>query len=64
MVVSGLPIRNGIFHAREMADISLDLLSAVSHFEVYHMPGTLLRLRIGLHSGKCITCQGHFLGSG
>ncbi|CAC5377897.1 Guanylate cyclase 32E,Guanylate cyclase soluble subunit beta-2,Receptor-type guanylate cyclase gcy-19,Head-specific guanylate cyclase,Retinal guanylyl cyclase 2,Heat-stable enterotoxin receptor,Olfactory guanylyl cyclase GC-D,Atrial natriuretic peptide receptor 2,Receptor-type guanylate cyclase gcy-9,Receptor-type guanylate cyclase Gyc76C,Receptor-type guanylate cyclase gcy-27,Receptor-type guanylate cyclase gcy-18,Receptor-type guanylate cyclase gcy-28,Receptor-type guanylate cyclase daf-11,Speract recept len=53
MVVSGLPIRNGLNHAREIADMSLDLLQFADKFEVRFNPEYTLKLRIGLHSGSC-----------
>ena len=52
MVVSGLPIRNGDLHAGEIATMSLDLLSSMCNFKIRHMPGEMLQLRIGMHSGK------------
>jgi len=48
MVVSGVPIRNGTRHSAEIADVSLDLLSAVTHFKIRHRPHQQLQLRIGL----------------
>ena len=48
MVVSGVPIRNGAKHSAEIADVSLDLLSAVTHFKIRHRPHQQLQLRIGL----------------
>lgn len=56
MVVSGLPIRNGIIHAAEVASMSLHLLSAVSEFKIRHRPNDRLLLRIGIHSGP--VCSG------
>jgi len=47
MVVSGVPIRNGSRHSAEIADVSLDLLSAVTHFKIRHRPHQQLQLRIG-----------------
>ncbi|XP_070535597.1 atrial natriuretic peptide receptor 1-like isoform X2 [Ptychodera flava] len=55
MVVSGLPIRNGNNHAREIARMSLALLTSVTHFKVRHRPDYKLRLRIGLHTGSCVS---------
>ena len=52
MVVSGLPMRNGINHAREIARMALALLNAVRSFKIRHRPGEQLKLRIGIHSGK------------
>lgn len=54
MVVSGLPVRNGNIHAREIARLSLALLDAVRTFSIKHRPNEQLRLRIGLHSGACV----------
>jgi class 3 adenylate cyclase len=54
MVVSGLPILNGIKHAGEIATMALTLLHACGKFKIRHMPGVPLRLRIGLHSGACV----------
>lgn len=55
MVVSGLPVRNGIYHAREIARMALALLNNVYKFKIRHRPNEQLRLRIGLHSGKTHT---------
>ncbi|XP_067635806.1 atrial natriuretic peptide receptor 1 [Eurosta solidaginis] len=54
MVVSGLPIRNGNQHAREIARLALALLSAVQKFRIHHRPQDQLKLRIGLHTGACV----------
>jgi class 3 adenylate cyclase len=55
MVVSGLPIRNQI-HAAEIASMSLDLLDAITEFQIRHRPDEKLLLRIGIHSGP--VCAG------
>ena len=51
MVVSGLPIRNGLIHAGEVASMSLHLLSAISSVRIRHRPDTSIKIRIGIHSG-------------
>ena len=51
MVASGLPTRNGQRHAGEIANMSLDLLAAMTTFRIRHVPGQQLQLRIGVHSG-------------
>ena len=51
MVVSGLPKRNGIRHAGEIASMSLHLLSAIQRFKIRHRPNDTLKLRIGIHTG-------------
>ncbi|XP_072283698.1 atrial natriuretic peptide receptor 1 [Pyxicephalus adspersus] len=56
MVVSGLPVRNGKLHAREIARMSLALLDAVKTFKIRHRPTQQLRLRIGIHTGP--VCAG------
>ncbi|KAI8435115.1 hypothetical protein MSG28_003502 [Choristoneura fumiferana] len=56
MVVSGLPIRNGIMHAGEVASMALALLSATQSFRVRHRPDQRLLLRVGIHSGP--VCAG------
>lgn len=52
MVVSGLPVRNGTLHAREIARMALALLDAVRTFQIRHRPEEQLKLRIGIHSGE------------
>lgn len=54
MVVSGLPVRNGNLHAREIARTAIALLNNVYKFKIRHRPNEQLRLRIGLHSGELI----------
>ncbi|CAK1594039.1 unnamed protein product [Parnassius mnemosyne] len=54
MVVSGLPERNGMRHACEVARMALALLDAVRRFHIRHRPRDQLKLRIGIHSGPCV----------
>ena len=56
MVVSGLPVRNGPNHAREISRMSLRILQAVNTFQIKHKPDQQLKIRIGLHTGPC--CAG------
>ncbi|XP_072943513.1 guanylate cyclase 32E isoform X2 [Epargyreus clarus] len=56
MVVSGLPLRNGILHAGEVASMALALLAATRAFRVRHRPDHRLLLRVGIHSGP--VCAG------
>ncbi|KAM4530764.1 guanylyl cyclase C [Odontesthes bonariensis] len=53
MVASGLPKRNGDRHAVDIAHMALDILSFVRTFELQHLPGIPLWIRIGVHSGPC-----------
>ncbi|XP_074648283.1 receptor-type guanylate cyclase Gyc76C-like [Tubulanus polymorphus] len=54
MVVSGLPVRNGLQHAGEIGSMSLDLLSGIMKFRIRHRPNDMLKLRIGIHTGPCV----------
>ncbi|XP_041364284.1 guanylate cyclase 32E-like [Gigantopelta aegis] len=54
MVVSGLPNRNGIAHAGEIASMSIHLLESIKRFRIRHRPTDTLSLRIGIHSGSCV----------
>ncbi|XP_041356549.1 atrial natriuretic peptide receptor 1-like [Gigantopelta aegis] len=56
MVVSGMPVKNGNLHAREIARMSLALLEKVMKFRIRHRPQQQLKLRIGLHTGS--VCAG------
>uniref|UniRef100_A0A672H0D4 Guanylate cyclase n=1 Tax=Salarias fasciatus TaxID=181472 RepID=A0A672H0D4_SALFA len=53
MVASGLPKRNGNRHAVDIAHMALDILSFMATFELQHLPGIPLWIRIGVHSGPC-----------
>ncbi|XP_053716688.1 retinal guanylyl cyclase 2 isoform X1 [Synchiropus splendidus] len=55
MVASGVPVPNGDRHAAEIANMSLDILSAVGSFKMRHMPDVPVRIRIGLHTGPIVT---------
>ncbi|CAN7938795.1 unnamed protein product, partial [Ixodes hexagonus] len=56
MVVGGLPLRNGINHAAQVASMALHLLSEVRCFRIRHRPHDTLMLRVGIHSGP--VCAG------
>lgn len=62
MVVSGLPVRNGRLHAREVARMALALLDAVRSFHIRHRPQEQLRLRIGIHTGAAPPARGGGFG--
>uniref|UniRef100_UPI00398F67E2 guanylyl cyclase C-like n=1 Tax=Pristiophorus japonicus TaxID=55135 RepID=UPI00398F67E2 len=53
MVASGLPRRNGNRHAVDIARMALDILNFMGSFELAHMPGLPIWIRIGVHSGPC-----------
>ncbi|KAF4022756.1 hypothetical protein G4228_014493 [Cervus hanglu yarkandensis] len=58
MVASGLPKRNGNRHAIDIAKMALDLLSFVGTFELEHLPGLPIWIRIGIHSALRIHVSG------
>lgn len=51
-MVSGIPVRNGNNHAREIARTAIALLDNVYKFKIRHRPNEQLKLRIGFHSGS------------
>lgn len=51
LCVSGLPTRNGVEHAKDVADMSFSLLRGLKNFRIPHLPGERINLRIGLHTG-------------
>uniref|UniRef100_A0A4W3I0U7 Guanylate cyclase n=1 Tax=Callorhinchus milii TaxID=7868 RepID=A0A4W3I0U7_CALMI len=53
MVVSGMPICNGIRHAGEIGTMALHFLSAITSFELKWM-NEQLRLRIGINTGPVV----------
>uniref|UniRef100_A0A673ATZ2 Guanylate cyclase n=1 Tax=Sphaeramia orbicularis TaxID=375764 RepID=A0A673ATZ2_9TELE len=54
MVSSGVPVLNDNRHAAEIANMALDILSAVGTFKMRHMPDVPVRIRIGLHTGPVV----------
>lgn len=53
MVVSGLPIRNGKQHAKEIALLALDILENVKCFKIKPSQQQLM-IRIGIHTGPVV----------
>ncbi|CAD5226160.1 unnamed protein product [Bursaphelenchus xylophilus] len=54
LVVSGLPVRNGNRHVKEIANLSLAFMNGVAVFRIPHLPHEKVQLRIGFHSGPCV----------
>ena len=52
MVASGLPVRNGSNHSREIARMALKMVEAVKTFPIKRKPETDLQLRVGVHTGE------------
>lgn len=65
MVVSGLPRRNGNRHAKDICCMALDILSFLGTFQLQHLPGIPMWIRIGVHSGNglihCTPLNSEFL---
>ncbi|XP_034050310.1 heat-stable enterotoxin receptor [Thalassophryne amazonica] len=53
MVASGLPKRNGNRHAVDICCMALDILAFMGTFQLRHLPGIPVWIRIGVHSGPC-----------
>ncbi|XP_068162241.1 guanylyl cyclase C [Antennarius striatus] len=53
MVASGLPQRNGNRHAVDICRMALDILAFMGTFQLRHLPGIPVWIRIGIHSGSC-----------
>ncbi|XP_070782878.1 guanylyl cyclase C [Enoplosus armatus] len=53
MVASGLPRRNGNRHAVDICRMALDILAFMGTFQLRHLPGIPVWIRIGVHSGSC-----------
>lgn len=52
MVASGLPERNGNRHAVDICRMALEILAFMGNFQLRHLPGIPVWIRIGVHSGK------------
>ena len=53
MVASGLPIRNGDLHAREVSCVALALINAAKNIKgIGHRSEESVQLRVGVHTGK------------
>ncbi|KHJ80452.1 adenylate/guanylate cyclase catalytic domain protein [Oesophagostomum dentatum] len=55
LCVSGLPHRNGNDHAKEVAEMSFELLRAIKTFRIPHLPTEKINIRVGLHTGAVVT---------
>ena len=54
MVVSGLPTRNGLQHAREVCEMALHIRREVKNVKIQHLQHAELQVRIGLHCGAVV----------
>ncbi|KAK6746790.1 hypothetical protein RB195_000198 [Necator americanus] len=54
LCVSGLPVRNGSDHIKEIVDMSLAFMEYVREFRILSLPRERVELRIGINSGGCV----------
>nr|CDJ84632.1 Adenylyl cyclase class-3 4 guanylyl cyclase domain containing protein [Haemonchus contortus] len=54
LCVSGLPVRNGHEHIREIAELSISFMKFVDEFRISALPRERVQLRIGVNSGPCV----------
>lgn len=56
LVASGVPLRNGNEHAREIGRMALDMRIAMRNFQPNHVIKGVekLQIRMGIHSGSCV----------
>ena len=52
MVVSGLPIRNEDNHVDQICHMAIDLVQVTHDFDLAEVPGEILLVRVGIHTGK------------
>ncbi|KAL6738402.1 hypothetical protein Aduo_011953 [Ancylostoma duodenale] len=54
LCVSGLPIRNGHQHIKEIVEMSVRFMEYVDSFKIASLPREKVQLRIGVNSGPCV----------
>ncbi len=55
MVASGIPIRNGDKHAKEICGMALALVKGIAQFRIHSdIKEDKLFMRVGVHSGPCV----------
>ncbi|KAK6750844.1 hypothetical protein RB195_002672 [Necator americanus] len=54
LCVSGLPLRNGFNHIREIVEMSLSFMDYVNRFRIPNLSKERIELRIGINSGPCV----------
>lgn len=55
IVASGVPQRNEGHHVIEIARAALSLRERLRNFKIPHKPGRSLEMRVGIHSGPCVS---------
>ncbi|KJH42826.1 adenylate/guanylate cyclase catalytic domain protein [Dictyocaulus viviparus] len=56
LCASGVPVRNGNEHAKEVAEMSFELLRDIKEFRIPHLPNERVNIRVGLHTGFDLLC--------
>ncbi|EYC08307.1 hypothetical protein Y032_0066g3689 [Ancylostoma ceylanicum] len=54
LCVSGLPLRNGHEHIKEIVEMSVRFMEYVESFKIASLPREKIQLRIGVNSGPCV----------
>ncbi|XP_052083499.1 atrial natriuretic peptide receptor 1-like [Mytilus californianus] len=54
MVASGVPNRNGLKHAEEIATMGIDLVASIKQLKIPHKKEEHIRIRVGIHTGPCV----------
>uniref|UniRef100_A0A0N5B6W7 Guanylate cyclase n=1 Tax=Strongyloides papillosus TaxID=174720 RepID=A0A0N5B6W7_STREA len=54
LCVSGLPIPNGMKHAKEIALLALGFINACNKFKIASLPDEKITVRVGCNSGPCV----------
>uniref|UniRef100_A0A0N5BGG4 Guanylate cyclase n=1 Tax=Strongyloides papillosus TaxID=174720 RepID=A0A0N5BGG4_STREA len=54
LCVSGLPIPNGMMHAKEIALLALGFINACNKFKIASLPNEKITVRVGCNSGPCV----------
>lgn len=51
-LLTGVPKRNGNRHAIEIADLSLEMMTAANNFRVFFDRDITIKLRVGINTGE------------
>ncbi|XP_071146737.1 uncharacterized protein [Mytilus edulis] len=54
MVASGVPNRNGLKHAEEIATMGIDLVASIKQLKIPHKKEEHIKIRVGIHTGPCV----------
>uniref|UniRef100_A0A0K0F4Q0 Guanylate cyclase n=1 Tax=Strongyloides venezuelensis TaxID=75913 RepID=A0A0K0F4Q0_STRVS len=54
LCVSGLPIPNGMMHAKEIALLALGFMNACNKFKIASLPDEKITVRVGCNLGPCV----------